>query len=315
MEQISESKFCSECGANLTPLLGFHLSRVCKRQNCGKTIYVQEWAEGGGLKAEAGDKLHIPAGTITMSLDPKHGHLTEAGLLSLLKQLFRGPELPKDYEGFIDFLKEQERLLDNELNQLEWIKHLDLFNPEDVNEAIAILEKENEYYMHVCFQSGSYGDAHRKFDNKDFEAAMKDVYLAHVFNCFAVINNEHFRKIVTFGYDCYHDLITNADNFSNSKKEQMLIAQLAEQIKQLDDSYLHVLINDGKSIAQRLKFRSIDEDTARQILIHEQQRRSGEKEIKKTEKDHSIRLFSIKSGIIISLLTVCAGLLGAWISK
>lgn len=315
MEQIPESKFCSDCGANLTPLLGFHTSKICKHQNCGKTIYSQEWAEGGGLKLEAGDKLHIPADSIRMSLDPKDGYLTEAGLLGLLKQLFRGPEIPDSIENFIGFLKEQERRLDKELSQLEWINHLDLFNPVDVEEAIGILKKESEYHVNLCFQSGSYGDAHRKFEKMDYKSAMKDVYIAHVFNCYAVINDEHFKRIVTLGYDCYHDLVSNSDNFSNSKKEQILIAQLAEQVKQLDDAYLHVLINDGNLISQRLKFKSIEEETAKQVLKHEQQRRSAERDVKRTEKDQSIQLFSIKSGIVMALLSLVSGLLGAWISK
>lgn len=122
MDTVSESKFCDRCGESLTPLLTIHQSKTCYATGCGKTIYFQKWADNGGLILEAGNQLHIPAGTIMLSLDPEHGYLTQAGLLGFVRDLFKGPNLPNENQSFVDFLKEQELILDKELGQLEWIK-------------------------------------------------------------------------------------------------------------------------------------------------------------------------------------------------
>lgn len=308
MESVSESKFCDRCGESLTPLLTIHQSKSCSATGCGKTIYFQKWAENGGIILEAGNQLHIPAGTIKLSLDPEHGYLSQAGLLGFIRDLFKGPNLPDENQPFVDFLKEQEMNLDEELSQLEWINHLDLNNTEHVQQSIEILEKESNYYKFKLLQSSCYGEAYRLFEKNDFDGALRSTYTAHIFHCLATTHLEHFEKIMMLGYDCHHDLTTNKNSFGNSKKEKYLLEQLAGQLQAIDDLHLHVWLTDGKPINNRIHVKGIEEDTLKRALEFEQQRRKTIIEENKTKKDFTIRSADLKTKIFIALLPIISAI-------
>ncbi|MAD74123.1 MAG: hypothetical protein CML20_04875 [Rheinheimera sp.] len=310
MEDVSESKFCDQCGWSLTPLLNIHQSKKCNRSNCDKIIFFESWGEGGGLMVEKGNKLHFPAGSIKISLDPRDGRLTEFGLKGFIKDLFRGPEIPKEKESFLEFLIEQEKLLDTELSELEWINHLDLFNPDDSEECSRILKKESEYYLLKLYQSSSYGEAHRAYKSNDFEKATRDAYCAHVFHCLATLKLEHLDKIITLGYDCYHDMVTNELNFDNTKKEKLLIAQLARQVQNIDDLHLHVWLTDEQPILPRIHAKGISENTAKRALEFEKERRRIAKEESKADREHNLKSLDVKTKIFLAIVPIVTGAIG-----
>ncbi len=66
---------CTACGQRLSPVSGWQVQRICGQ--CGQDIYLAEPGEDGkGLKVQQGDRFHIPAGSIRMSLDPRKASTT-----------------------------------------------------------------------------------------------------------------------------------------------------------------------------------------------------------------------------------------------
>lgn len=315
MDAISESKFCERCGGSLTPLLGIHQSRTCSEKNCDKTIYFLNLDEGRGLKVEAGEKLHFPLGSIRMSLDPNDGNLTEAGLKFILTSMFVNGFTPGNDKSFLAFAEEQEKALDSEISQLEWVNHLDLSKPDDCEQIAGILQNESLRYYHLFFKSSAFGEAHRSFKAGNFEQAAQASYMAHVYHTLSALENEHLTKIVSLGYSCYSDLVKNNNSFGVSAKEKILLDNLTSQLMNLDDPTLHIFLTDGKAVSNRLGIKGLDEATIKSAMVFEQKRREGSAKAAAESREHNLKYLDLKSKVILSVIGLILTLFGILIGK
>src|SRR5205807_6421932 len=96
---------CEVCGARLIPLSTIHTERTCN--SCGRTTYVAEPGESGeGIQIRAGDRVVIPAGAITLSLDrsTSSGQFTKAGIAWYASVLLSTgtPDTPDDMGTLVE---------------------------------------------------------------------------------------------------------------------------------------------------------------------------------------------------------------------
>jgi hypothetical protein len=88
---MNEPRYCERCGRSRVPLDVPHLSHTCV--TCGETAYFVRPGDGGqGLKVEAGEQLTIPAGALTISLDPtrSNGRFSPIGVTWFVESLIGG---------------------------------------------------------------------------------------------------------------------------------------------------------------------------------------------------------------------------------
>lgn len=119
-----------------------HVSRTCA--DCGEIVHLAEPGEGGtGIKVEKGDTFTIPAGWLTMSLDPAkaRGRFTRHGLNWFVEHMVLGA-FPGDASGLESFLEELERRADQELKASPKLQGLDLDTEEGANRALQIVEND-----------------------------------------------------------------------------------------------------------------------------------------------------------------------------
>src|SRR5438874_510270 len=99
-----QPRFCDQCGRSLLPLDIPHVARACAE--CGKKVYLVEPGEEGGIQIRPGDEFTIPAGWLTMSLDPAkaRGRFFRHGVTWYVTQQLTGalPAAPADLDRFLD---------------------------------------------------------------------------------------------------------------------------------------------------------------------------------------------------------------------
>ena len=135
-------KFCPLCGRSTLPLSVPHLTVDCKE--CGRTVhFIRRGENGDGIRVEAGERFTIPAGWITLSLEPKpQGKLFRSGLPFLLNQFFVG-KTPTE-ASILQFVEEVEKDFDSYIEKTEAAKGLNLSTEEDAAELATRFEKDKQ---------------------------------------------------------------------------------------------------------------------------------------------------------------------------
>lgn len=307
--EINKPKFCSECGLSLVKLDTWCSSRNC--DSCGKKVFYIRPGQDGGIKVEKGEQIHIPE--LTFSLDPKTGgQFSRYGLEGFIKQLFIGRRI-QNKEEFIEVFKETESSLDLELKNLDCISHCDLETKNGVSEAIKILNSEglHEYELNLI-KSGVLRECYEAIESGD---TLRAAYTAHqscLFGNLSMLENNHLKKIIWLGYQCYVDLCKNEEMSDRSAREQRLIKKVLSKIKALETELLYIYVNDGSDIAPRMSLSGIEESTLKALLGHELESReidrdealkNEEIEIKKMSNRIKVWgfLFTLANGLILAL--------------
>src|SRR5438093_8417430 len=103
--EAASARFCEQCGRRLRPLEVPHVERPCSE--CGRSVYLVEPDEAGGIRVRQGDKFTVPAGWLTMSLDParSRGRFFRHGVTWYVTQLFTA-DLPRDPKAVDAFLEQ-----------------------------------------------------------------------------------------------------------------------------------------------------------------------------------------------------------------
>jgi hypothetical protein len=132
------ARYCEQCGRSLRPLDVPHVERPCAE--CGRSVYVVERGDGG-IQIRAGDKFTIPAGWLTMSLDPAKstGRFFRHGVTWYVTQLLTEalPGAKADVDAYLDRCYSQ---ADQVLEASPKLAHLDLDSAAGANAAPEIIE-------------------------------------------------------------------------------------------------------------------------------------------------------------------------------
>jgi hypothetical protein len=316
-EVQTESNFCGECGLSLKIIEPFCQSVNC--QKCDRRIYFQRLAPEGGFRVEKGEQVHVTIPTIT--LDPMEGgrqnQLTREGLEGVLRNLMTDGGF-ENHTNFLDYCRKREQELDTELSSLDYLNHIDLSDPKQVDEALEILIREDadEYRMKLL-TSSFLNAVHTKSVAGDSEnAAMAAFRAALCFNL-QLFSNPHYKEIIWLGYQVYVDLKHNSGLSSDEAREKLLLDQVAMKLKGFSDPHLLSLSKADSPISVPLGVKGVRENGLKALLEHEVERRkkANDEDLKRREIAVKEREYSLKKwGFIITLVNVVSGITIAWLS-
>lgn len=134
-EEGHSSPTCADCGKSLVPLPTMHVERTCT--TCNRQTFLAEPGEDGeGIRVEKGDRFHIPAGALRISLDPRQGSgsFTRDGISWFVQHLYMSG-LPNDPGTIGEFFSQLTIQTDEVLKKSELLADLDL--EDDAQAALA----------------------------------------------------------------------------------------------------------------------------------------------------------------------------------
>jgi hypothetical protein len=310
-DEVSPDNFCGECGLSLKLIDPICQSRMC--QKCDRRVYFQRHAPGGGFRVEEGEQFHITE--LKLSLDPMEGgkknHFTRSGLDSFLRNLMTDGGL-KRHEDFLQYCKEREQKLDEELSSLEYINHLDLNDEKQVNEAFEILKREGADGNSVqLIISSFFHEVYTKAEEGDSEGAARAAYRAAIFMNLQLLENEHYKEIIWLGYRAYVNLRQNEGISQEEAQEKLLVEQAAEKLRNFSYAHLISLSQAEDPLSVPLGVKGVREKGLRALVEHEVERRKKapeeafrSREVSAKESEQTIKkwhLYVVILGLLVKV--------------
>jgi hypothetical protein len=310
LDEQPAKNFCAECGFSLKPFDLLCQSKECDK--CERPVYFQRKAAGGGYHFEAGEQAHISE--ITLSLDPMEGgrknFLSRAGLEMLItKGMSDGGYKPKG--NFLEYCKQREKELDDELSSVEYLNHLDLNNQEHVLQAFDILKREGaKDYRAKLITSTFFHHVPEQIKEGNPEASAEFAFMAAIFVNYQLLENIHFKEIIWLGYQAYSNLKHNEGLSPEEAQEKLLVDQVAAKLESL--SYAHVLSLSlaDEPLSVHLNATGVREKGLRALIEHEIERRKKvdeknlrNREVIVKERESKLKLWSF----IFTVVNVAVG--------
>lgn len=279
-------KFCPQCGKSTLPLSVPHVSAQC--QNCDRTVhFVRPGDNGEGIRVEAGEQFTIPAGWITLSLEPKpYGKLFRSGLPFLLNQFFVG-NAPTE-ESITEFVNNLEKEFDNYVEKTEAAKGLNLATEEGAQELIARLEADKQSRDWYIFAASMFcGGIKWSIENENAQRAAWAGYMMGTFRALSIVSEPVFEETLWRGYlanEVVYEAAVAAGNRSPAELEAL--KKLEPLFQRLDETALHALVDSGLPIGPKINVKHLPEELLRALAKHQLATRERERqEVWQAEKD------------------------------
>lgn len=310
----SAERYCSQCGLSVVPLDQPHVARNCN--TCGRETFLQERGEGGGLVIRKGDRFTIPAGSLSMSLDPSsRGRLFRPGLRFLLTKMFAGDlptqstEIPRLLEGYTEFA-------DKILGSSPLLKDLDLETEIGGAEAWRRLEAEHrdsrEWYAILL---GSFVQlTTRAIADADSQAAALWARNAATVHAATIALDPVFEQTVWRGYLASTVVYEAVAATAQTVAEQEAIRALEPLFRKLDEPTLHAWVESNADLGPRLGVKSLPEPVLKALakfhLAQFARRREDDvaaRQAAKDAKEIKIKWLTLGAGamtVVVSILTL-----------
>ncbi len=275
-------------------------------------MFVVEPGEGGkGIKVREGDKFTIPAGWLTMSLDPAiaTGRFFRPGVTWFVTQLMAGdlPSRPEDVEAYLERLKANS---DAVLESSERMAHLDLENESDAEKAINLLEEHRDTVEWWAFLMGTFASAILD----DLRQGAAPALVLHTTRMQAahsmLVFKQSLEEHVWTGYRHTRLIYDIASASARTPEDAEKIQALRPLFSKLEEDVLHAWVEGDVDITPRIGVSGVDEALLKglakyHLSVFERRRRESQ-----LEREHSSRLWSNR----IAAAGVGAGLASAVIA-
>lgn len=308
MSDSLPENFCSHCGVSLVPLHGMHTSAACA--TCGKTKYFVRPGDGGkGIRVEAGDLIHIPAGTLQLSFDPARssGRLARGGVPFLLKTLFTSG-MPQKPEEFVNKLRALRDVWEQELQSSDKLAGIDLSAPSGGDEAFERLKDEKDSWeWHMLLRDLFAVLTLEAVEKGDATTAAHFGLYTGLLRGLSIVTEPYFEETLWRGYLAglaIHQCSTSADHVPG---EVEALAELDPLFRRIGEATLRTWIDSGSAIGPRIGVTTIPET----ILLarakwHLERLKSEREEKSKQPAEHRA-----KSELRIKWLTFWLSLVGS----
>lgn len=313
-------RYCSQCGLSVVPLDQPHAARNC--DTCGRDTFVQERGDDGGLVIRKGDRFTIPAGWLSISLDPSsRGKLFRPGLRFLLKRMFAG-DLPTQSSEISRVLDGYSKLADDVLENSPLLEDLDLETEPGGTEAYRRLESEHrdsrEWFALLL---GTFTQlATKAIADADVEAAALWSRNAASVHAAIMALEPVFEQTVWQGYLANTVVYEAVAATAQTVAEQEAIRALEPLFRSLDEPTLHAWVESNADLGPRLGIKSLPEPVLKALakfhLAQFARRREDEttaRQVAKDAKEFKIKWLTLGAGaatVIISIATLVFRLLG-----
>lgn len=319
METPAE-RYCSQCGLSVVPLDKPHVARICR--TCGRDTFVQELGPDGGIEIRKGDRFTIPAGWLSISLDPSsRGKLFRPGLRLLLKGMFAG-DLPTQSAEISRVLDGYCKLADEVLEKSDLLKDLDLETEAGGSAAYERLESEHrdsrEWFALLL---GSFAQlATKAITDADAEAAALWSRNAASAHAATMALEPVFEQTVWRGYLTNTVVYEAVAATAQTVAEQEAIRALEPLFRSLDEPTLHAWVESDADLGPRLGIKSLPEPVLKALakfhlaqFTRRREEEAAERQAAKDAKEFKIKWLSLGAGAataIISSTTLVLRLFG-----
>lgn len=288
---MADPKFCDQCGLSLLPLPVPHVARPCA--DCGKSVFVAEPGEGGkGIKIRKGDKFTIPAGWLTMSLDPAKstGRFFRRGLNWVVAHFIAG-ELPTSSEDVEAYLERLKANGDAILEGSQRLAHLDLEDESDSEKAIDLLQGDKDTVEWWALVMGTLAsgllDDLRQGASPALVPHTVRMQAAHSMLVFKQSLEEH----VWTGYKHTRLIYDIASASAHTPEEAEKIQALRPLFSKLEEDALHAWVEGDVDIAARIGVFGVDQAVLKglakyHLSVFERRRQEAQ-----LEREHSSRVW------------------------
>lgn len=279
-------KFCPQCGRSTLPLSVPHLSVDCKE--CGRTVhFIRPGENGEGLRVEAGERFTIPAGWITLSLEPQpQGKLFRSGLPYLLNQFFVG-KTPTE-ASMLQFIEDVEKDFDSYIEKTEAAKGLNLSTEEGAKELTTRLERDKQSRDWYIFAASMFcGGIKWSVENNNAQRAAWAGYMMGTLRGLSIVTEPVFEETLWRGYlanEVVYEAAAAAGNRTPAELEAL--KKLEPLFQRFDETMLHTLVESGLPIGPKINVKHLPEELLRALAKHQLATRERERqETKQAEKD------------------------------
>ena len=289
---MPDPKFCDQCGLSLSPLKVPHVERPCA--DCGKSVFVIEPGEGGkGIKIREGDKFTIPAGWLTMSLDPARttGRFFRPGVTWFVTQLLTG-ELPSRPEDVDDYLERIKATADATLDASERLAGLDLENESDAEKAVELLEEDRDTVEWWAFLMGTFASA--LLD--DLRQGPSPALILHTVRMQAahsmLVFKQSLEEHVWTGYKHTRLIYDIASASARTPEDAEKIQTLRPLFSRLEEDVLHAWVEGDVDIAPRIGVSGVDEALLKGLAKYHLSVFERRRQESQLQREHSSKVWS-----------------------
>lgn len=288
--------YCDQCGLSLVPLKIPHTSRACP--TCAKTIHVQERGEDGGIKIRKGDKFTLPAGAISMSMDPRrsNGRFARHGLTWFMRMVYL-QAVSKGPEALDDLLAEWDRESDMILAASERLSDYDLTDENDGERVVELL-KDDQYS--VEFWAMSVGllcqdlRQHLTAGVAGAEAAHAAIRVSMSWAMMVYLRD--LEEHVWTGYNQNQLIYGIAKAGASTPAEAEAIVALEPVFGKLSESVLHAWVESGADIGPKVGVSGVDEPVLRALAAYHLGLFERRRATDRADRDHKVQ----SKGLLIS---------------
>jgi hypothetical protein len=308
---MADPKFCDQCGRSLVPLRVPHVERPCAE--CGKSVFVVEPGEGGkGIHVREGDKFTIPAGWLTMSLDPSKstGWLVRPGVAWFVTRLLAG-ELPSQASDVDAYLERLKANADVVLEGSERLSHLDLESEKDAKKALELLEKERDTIEWWAYVLGTFASV---LLDELHSGASADVML-HSFRMQAahsmLVFKHSLEEHVWTGYKHTKLIYDIASATARTLDDAEKIQALRPLFSGLDEDVLHAWVEADAEIGPRIGVTHVDEALLKGLAKYHLSQFERRRQETQLEREHSSRVWANRIAAAVAGAIIATAVIGA----
>jgi hypothetical protein len=260
VDQTSSPRFCDQCGLSLIALNVPHVSRNCP--DCGKSIFlINPGKDGKGIQVEPGDTFTIPAGWLTISLDPSksRGAFSRPGINWFVEHIVSSalPTEPSQIRTFLDSLDKQ---ADDVLEHSTLMPGIDPNSHESMERAFERFKDERDTTeWHALLLSLFRWKTLEKLDEDSASKEGVAFFLSRAMAAYAMlIYKRDLETHVWAGYEQMQLVYDIAAAATSTPTEARAIEALRPAFTNLSEDVLAAWVDSGANISEKLGIKNID---------------------------------------------------------
>jgi len=253
-----------------------------------------EPGEGGkGIKVEKGDSFILPAGSISISLDPTKtsNRFTRHGVSWFVEHLIVQP-LNRSADELTDLFEYWDNQAEALLKASEKLSHLDLEDEKDCETAVQIVEQHRgslEWWALMALLNAK--KAKKCLDEGESADAVLAACRAQASHSM-VIYMRDLEEYVWTGYQHFQLIYGTAKASAQTPTEAKAIDALRPIFENLSEDVLHTWVEAGTNIGPRIGVTDVDEkllSALAQFHLSEHERRRKQKQL---DREHGSRTWT-----------------------
>lgn len=271
---------------------------------------------GRGIKVSAGDQFTIPAGWLTMSLDPSQSRakFTQRGIAWYVTRILYDEAVATDAEALEELLTRYEEQADDVLERSEKLANLDLESEEDGPQAWEILSSDKDSVEWWASVEGTMvhhvRDALAKGDVSQASIGALHMQAARTMLIFKRSLEQHLWT----GYRHYRNVYDIAAAAA-PPAEADLIQALRPAFEKLPEDVLRAWVDAEVDIGPKMNVTQLDENLLRALAKHHLDQfgqRRREQETLAQQQDARTKNRLQGAGLTLTAVTIALAVLKAF---